>query len=182
MPEDEAAPARIATLPDSPDTRLFVELSSYAADLSEALAALELVSPPHAEDPVLREAELFLVGYAVMAYCRTFFPSQVRVPLTKHVAVPNELAATHTRIVNFRNRTIAHSHSQLTTTLPVAVLWPNADRPRDVLAVTLIQSLPRDEVARFPNAGRGHEGSSRQGYRAGARFGRPRSIRRWMTS
>src|SRR4051794_32002570 len=60
---------------ESDDARLFVELSSHAADLAEARDSLELAlrSMPDPDSP-LRDAERSLVANATMAYCRTFFP------------------------------------------------------------------------------------------------------------
>ena len=59
-------------VPDSVDARLFVELSSYGADLSEARHALDLASEGGGDSP-LRAASAYLIDFAGLAYCRPFF-------------------------------------------------------------------------------------------------------------
>ena len=110
---------------DSDDARWFVELSSCAADLVEARDALGLALRSMADDASpLQDAERSLVANAAMAYCRTFFPSKVRRPVTNVVEIPQEFAATHQRVAMFRNRAIAHSQSDLSVTYALGVLTP----------------------------------------------------------
>ncbi|TFD27737.1 hypothetical protein [Cryobacterium lyxosi] len=135
-------------IPDSADARLFVELSSYGADLSEARHALALASEGN-EDSPLRDAAAYLIGFAALAYCRTFFASNVRKPLTDHISIPDELQDLHRLIGAFRNTTIAHSQSELAITFPVGILDAGTLRVRDVTAATTSQTLPPPLVSRF---------------------------------
>ncbi|KGJ71940.1 hypothetical protein GY21_18760 [Cryobacterium roopkundense] len=150
MKEDGEAASEIVLLavPDSADARLFVELSSYGADLAEARHALELAIRG-SNDTLLRDAAPYLSGFAALAYCRTYFPSNVRRPLTDHVVIPGELQDIHLMIGAFRNTTIAHSQSQLTTTFPVALIDSSSLQLRDVMASTFVQPLPPPLVSRF---------------------------------
>ena len=135
-------------IPDSADARLFVELSSYGADLCEARQALDLASEG-AEGSRLWDASAHLIGFAAIAYCRTFFASNVRQPLTDHIAIPVELFEIHRLVGAFRNTTIAHSQSELATTFPVGVLDAQTLAVTDVTAVTSSQTLPPPLVSRF---------------------------------
>ncbi|TFD27710.1 hypothetical protein [Cryobacterium lyxosi] len=135
-------------IPDSPDARLFVELSSYGVDLSEARHALELASEG-GEDSPLRDAAAYLIGFAALAYCRTFFDSKVRKPLTKHIVIPAEFQDLHRLVGAFRNTTIAHSQSELSTTFPVGILDASTLRVRDVTTATYSQTFPQPMVSRF---------------------------------
>ncbi|TFD68224.1 hypothetical protein [Cryobacterium gelidum] len=135
-------------VPDSPDARLFVELSSYGADLTEARHALELalavVAGGHDHD-----GGPYLSGFAAVAYCRTYFPSKVRRPLTDHIVIPDDLSDVHALIGAFRNTTLAHSQSQLATTFPIAILDASSLQLKDVVALTVVQPLPTHHVVRF---------------------------------
>ena len=57
-------------VPNSVDARLFVELSSYGTDLTEARHALKL-AVEGVEGSPLRVAAAYLIGFATVAYCRT---------------------------------------------------------------------------------------------------------------
>ncbi|WP_156376834.1 hypothetical protein [Yonghaparkia sp. Root332] len=129
-------------LPDSVDSRLFVELASYAADLLEASAAIDLAFRSRADDGPLDDATGFLIGYAAMAYCRTYFPSKVRRPMTDYVSIPTEHGAVHALITDYRNRRVAHSHSQLASTFAVIVLDANGSPRPGVFGLTTSQVLP----------------------------------------
>jgi len=135
---------------DSDDARLFIELSSHAADLVEARDALELAlrSMPDPDSP-LRDAERSLVAAAAMAYCRTFFPSKVRRPVTDFVEIPQALVATHELVAMFRNRTIAHSQSDLSVTYALGVLDAETLEVLDVTAPTIVNSMPLEQVRNF---------------------------------
>ena len=109
----------VVAVPDSPDTRLFIELSSYGSDLTEASHALDLATRGLEDGSPLADAVAYLIGFAVVAYCRTILPSNVRRPLTEHVRVPTELAQVHEQVRTFRNATIAHSQSELSVTYPL---------------------------------------------------------------
>lgn len=54
-------------------------------------------------------AGAYLIAVAVVAYCPTYFPSNVRKALTDHIAIPDEFADTHRLVGAFRNTTITHS-------------------------------------------------------------------------
>jgi hypothetical protein len=133
----------VVSVPDSPDARLFVELSSFGADLSQARHALSLAA--EGGDDV-RE---FLLGFAVVAYCRTVLPSNVRGRLTEYITIPEELIDVHDQVKSFRNGTIAHSQSDLAVTYPLGVLDELTLEVCDITAATVSSSLPRLVVARF---------------------------------
>ena len=63
---------------NSPESRLFIELSSYGSDLAEARDALDLAIRGVEEGSVPAQASRYLVGLAVVAYCRTVLLSNVR--------------------------------------------------------------------------------------------------------
>lgn len=140
---------KFVAVSDSADARLFVELSSYGADLAEARRALDLATSSRGGDSQLEDAGAYLIAFAVVAYCRTYFPSKVRKALTDHITIPAELSDIHRIVGGFRNTTIAHSQSNLATTFPVAVLDAATLRVRDVTAATLSQTLPPPLVERF---------------------------------
>ncbi len=135
---------------DSEDARLFIELSSHAVDLTEAgdALALALQSMAEAQSP-LRDAERSLVASAAMAYCRTFFPSSVRRPVTDFLRVPERHSAIHELVAMFRNRTIAHSQSDLSVTYAVGVLDAATFEVLDVTAPNISNSMPPEQVRRF---------------------------------
>lgn len=133
----------VVTVPDSPDARLFVELSSFGADLSQARHALRLAT--EGGDDV----RAFLHGYAVVTYCRTVLPSNVRGRLTDYVSIPEKLLDVHDQVRSFRNGTIAHSQSDLAVTYPFGVLDSQTLDVCDVMAGTVSSSLPRLVAARF---------------------------------
>lgn len=135
---------------DSDDARSFIELSSHAADLVEARDALELASRsmPDPDSP-LRDAERSLVANAAMAYCRTFFPSKVRRPVTDFVDIPKALVATHELVAMFRNRTIAHSQSDLSVTYALGVLHGETLEVLDVTAPSISSPMPPEQVRNF---------------------------------
>lgn len=143
------APFLMAMVEDTPDARLFIELSSYGADLAEAVRALDLAIQGDDQDSPFADAQQFLIEFAVVAYCRCFMPSTVREKLTHHVGVPLEFAKTHDLVVTFRNRTIAHSQSDLAVTYPVGVLESATLVVRDVMAVTVVSPLPPLVVRQF---------------------------------
>jgi len=128
-------------LPDSPDARLYVELFSHVVDLTGAKSALELVLTGMADHGPLPDSYAFLVGYAAVAYCRTYFPSKVRAPLTDHVSVPDTYSELHAHITDYRNRHVAHSQSQLSVTLALVELDADGLRP-GVIAATSSQEFP----------------------------------------
>lgn len=139
----------LVTVPDSEDARLFVELSSYGADLAEARHALDLAINSRGEGSQIEDAAAYLIAFAVVAYCRTYFPSNVRNPMTNYIDIPDDLAEVHRLVGAFRNTTVAHSQSKLATTFPVGVLDVETLRVRDVTAATVSQTLPLPLVERF---------------------------------
>lgn len=135
---------------DSDDTRLFIELSSYAADLVEARDALELALQANADpESPLRDAERALINSAAMAYCRAVMVSAVRPPVTEHVEIPAEYASTHELVRMFRNRTVAHSQSDLSVTYAVGVLDADTLDVLDVSAPNISSTMPPDHARRF---------------------------------
>lgn len=140
---------KVVTVPDSADARLFVELSSYGADLAEARHALDLAIESRGEGSHLEDVAAYLIAFAVVAYCRTYFPSNIRKPLTDHIDIPDELSEIHRLVGAFRNTTIAHSQSKLATTFPVGVVDAETLCVRDVTAATVSQTLPPPLVDRF---------------------------------
>lgn len=148
--EDGFATAlRLVKAEDSPDARRFIEISSIAADLAEAEHALELALEGEDQDSPLAEAQHYLVGYAVVAYSRAMTPSKVRRPLTEYMGVPVEFQDIHQTIVMFRNRTVAHSHSDVAVTYVMGVLDADSHEVRDVMAPTIVTPLPRTVVREF---------------------------------
>ncbi|WP_157356965.1 hypothetical protein [Arthrobacter sp. U41] len=139
----------VVTVPDSADARLFVELSSYGADLAEARHALDLATGSRGDGSEQEDAGAYLIAFAVVAYCRTYFHSNVRKPLTEHIAIPAEYSDIHGLVGAFRNTTVAHSQSNLATTFPVGFLDAATLRLRDVTAATASQTLPPPLVERF---------------------------------
>jgi hypothetical protein len=145
MGEDEARRPLIVAVDDSPDARLFIELSSHAADLTEASEALDWALHP-AQDSPLANVKPYLIGFAVGSYCRCFLHSNVRTPLGDYIDIPPGMIGTHERIKAFRNQTIAHSQSQLAVTYPVGVLDAKTMELQYVSALTVASTLP-DSVA-----------------------------------
>ncbi|MDR6413485.1 hypothetical protein [Pseudarthrobacter sulfonivorans] len=139
----------VVTVPDSADARLFVDLSSYGADLAEARHALDLAIQSRGEGSQLEDAATYLIASAVIAYCRTYFPSNVRKPLTDYIDIPDDLADVHRLVGAFRNTTVAHSQSKLATTFAMGVLDAETLCVRDVTAATVSQTLPPPLVERF---------------------------------
>ena len=135
---------------DSDDARLFIELSSYAVDLVEARDALALAQQSAATaDSPLQSAERSLIANATMAYCRTFFLSRARRPITTFVQIPAQVSATHDLVARFRNRTIAHSQSELSVTCAVGVLDADTLAVLDVSAPNISSTMPPEQVRNF---------------------------------
>ena len=138
---------RFARVPDSDDTRLFVELSGYTnADLSPALHALEsAIRLEKMGDPDVLAR--YLIEYGVVAYCRAFSESKVRKRLGEHLVVPAEFKQLHEDVTSFRNTTVAHSQSELSTTWPVLVIDQSGEPyVRDIQGANLSQTLPISSV------------------------------------
>ena len=134
-------------LPDTPETRLLTELSSYADDLSEAAAAMDLALEAGGESPLWPP----LTGYAVVAYMRAFVHSNVRSGLLTHLEIPDDLAETHSMIRTYRNTTVAHSQSQLSLSLPLAALTAEG-RVKTVVPITVRHNLPPSTASRISQA------------------------------
>lgn len=129
-------------LPDSADARLFVELSSYQADLTEARTALELAIAGSEDSGPLGDAHQLLIGYAAIAYCRTYFDSKVRAPLTDRVTIPDEHSELHNLITDYRNKRVAHSQSHLASTFAFIGLGADGSIRPGVVGLTLAQEIP----------------------------------------
>jgi hypothetical protein len=148
MDDVEARSPLIVAVDDSPDARLFIELSSHAADLTEARDALGWVLQAEQDDP-LAGVKRHLIGAAVVSYCRCFLHSKVRTPLGDYIDVPPGLSRTHETIRAFRNQTIAHSQSELSVTYPVGVVDAETMELQFVSAVTVASTLPISIVNDF---------------------------------
>lgn len=135
-------------LPDSPDARLFVELSSYTADLIEAKSALELALASIGGDGPLSNAHAFLTGFAAVAYCRTYFSSNVRTPMTERVSIPDEPADVHIHITEYRNRRVAHTQSHLSSTFAFVGIDADGIRP-GIIAATASAEIPAAILERW---------------------------------
>lgn len=135
-------------LPDSIEVRRFVELAHYAGgDLSPASAALHRAAELFDVDDI--DTAGFLVDAAVVAYCRAFLHSNVRDPLDRHIEIPERFIGVHDAIRAYRNTTVAHSQSELSTTWPFVIIdREELDTPR-VLDYTISQPLPWSIVQRF---------------------------------
>ncbi|MGR0319433.1 hypothetical protein [Agromyces sp. ZXT2-3] len=145
---EEAASAQFSLLPDSPDARRYLELMHFAGgDLSPAAAALEFASRCRDADEL--DMAGFLVDAAVVAYCRAFVPSKVRSRLDRHIAIPAAFTDIHERIRAYRNTTVAHSQSELSTTWPLVVATPGRPDRRRIWAPTISQWLPPDVTDEF---------------------------------
>ncbi len=129
-------------LPDSPDARLFVELSSYQADLTEARTALELAISGFGDQGPLGDARQFLIGYAAAAYCRTYFNSKVREPMTNRVRIPAEHSELHALITDYRNKRVAHSQSHLVSTFAFVGLDTDGSIRPSIFGMTVAQEIP----------------------------------------
>lgn len=147
--DEEAQPFVVVHADDSVETRLFIELSSYASDLVEARAALDLAIQGSDKGSVFADASRHLVGLAAVAYCRTILHSNVRSRLTDHVTVPEELAAVHDQVRMYRNATVAHSQSELAVTYAVGVLDSRTLKVRDVAGLTIVVPPPARMVLEF---------------------------------
>lgn len=134
----------IAMLPDSADSRLLAELSSYSDDLSEASDAIEQALEAGKDSPLWQP----LTSYAVVAYMRAFAHSNVRAGLLAHVGLPDDLVETHDMIRGYRNTTIAHSQSELSMSLPLAKLTPEGT-VRQVVPITIRHNLPQSTAQRI---------------------------------
>jgi hypothetical protein len=136
-------------LPDTPDSRLFVEMSSHASDLVEARHALDLAVHSLDADSLLAEATQHLVGLAAIAYCRTALHSKVRGRLTDRIQLPDRLVDTHDQIKIYRNATVAHSQSELAVTYALGVFEPDTFEVRDVMAATVLVPVPTQVIRDF---------------------------------
>lgn len=138
---------KLVVLPDSPDTRLLVDLTSHANDLSEAAHSLG-IALDCGEGSELWEP---LTSHAVTAYIRPFILSNVRNRLDEmpeFLGIPPELTATHELIRKYRNSKVAHSQSDLVMPFPVAFLGSTGE-VRRVLGTTITQQMPLVIAERF---------------------------------
>lgn len=137
----------VAMLPDTPDSRLLVELSSYHDDLSEALDAIKQALESGRDSPLWQP----LTSYGVVAYMRASTHSNVRSGLLEHIPVPDDLVETHEMIRGYRNTTIAHSESELSMSLPLAALTPEGT-VGTVAPITIRHTLPQSTARRIAEA------------------------------
>lgn len=131
---------RMAVLPDSTDARLLAELTSHASDLSEASHTLALGFAAGEGSDLWGP----LTSHAVTAYIRPFIHSNVRARLDEMPGippVPPALKQVHDTIRTYRNRTVAHSQSDLATPLAVAILDASG-RPVDVMGLSITHPMP----------------------------------------
>lgn len=148
-PRDGTTPSlpKLVVLPDTPDTRLLVDLTSHANDLSEAAHSLG-IALESGEGSELWEP---LTSHAVTAYIRPFILSNVRVRLDhmpEFPGIPPELVATHEMIRKYRNAKVAHSQSDLVMPLPVATL-DDAGQVLRVWGTTITHQMPWVIAERF---------------------------------
>ncbi|WP_104181651.1 hypothetical protein [Arthrobacter sp. B0490] len=139
--------SQLVVLPDSPDTRLLVELTSHANDLSEAAHSLGRALDCGEGSDVWEP----LTSHAVTAYIRPFIHSNVRTRLDQmpeFPGIPAELLATHDVIRKYRNTTVAHSQSDLVMPLPVALLG-GVDQVIRVWGMTVVHPMPGAIAIRF---------------------------------
>jgi hypothetical protein len=139
---------RFAVLPDMDDTRLLVDLTSHASDLSEASHTLGQALEAGEESPLW----VPLTSHAVTAYIRPYILSKVRARLDEMPgipAMPVALVPVHNLVRKYRNTTVAHSQSDLTMPVPVA-FFDSAGRILNVIGVSLIsrchESLPSNST------------------------------------
>lgn len=138
---------RMAVLPDMPDARLLVDLTSHASDLSEASHALAAAFAAGEGSDLW----LPLTSHAVTAYIRPFIHSNVRTRLDEMPGipgVPRTLQSVHDSIRKYRNTTVAHSQSDLAMPLPIVIL-DAAGQAVDVIGVSLIHPMPLALAERF---------------------------------
>lgn len=143
---DPSSPT-IAAVPDSADTRLLVELTSHATDLSEASHTLRLALDA-GEDS---ELWLPLTMHAVTAYSRPFAESKVRKRLDtmkQFSEIPEEVRPVHDMVRKYRNSTVAHSQSDLVMPIALALL-DDRGAVRDVVGVTIVHPMPRLVAQQF---------------------------------
>ncbi|MHA7239564.1 hypothetical protein [Arthrobacter sp. TMS1-12-1] len=141
------ARSQLVVLPDSPDTRLLVALTSHANDLSEAAHSLGKALDSGEGSEVWEP----LTSHAVTAYIRPFIHSNVRTRLDQMLefpGIPAELVATHDTIRKYRNTTVAHSQSDLVMPLPVAFLG-ETDQVIQVWGMSVIHPMPAAIAVRF---------------------------------
>ena len=138
---------RIAVLPDTPDARLLVDLTSHASDLSEASHTLAgAFAAGEGSDLWLP-----LTSHAVTAYIRPFIHSNVRTRLDEMPglpAMPSPRKPVHESIRKYRNTTIAHSQSDLSMPLPLAILDASGQAV-NVMGVSIIHPMPLVLAERF---------------------------------
>lgn len=137
----------MAVLPDMPDTRLLVELTSHASDLSEASHTLAGAFAAGQSS----ELWLPLTSHSVTAYIRPLIQSNVRRRLDKMPevpAVPASLKWLHEVIRQYRNATVAHSQSNLALPLPFVLLDDNG-KPTRVVPLSLIKQMPLTVAEEF---------------------------------
>ena len=138
MNNDQRPP--FAFLPNSADSRLLVDLTSHATDLSEAVHTLRLAMEAGEGTPLWFP----LTMHAVTAYIRPFILSNVRSRLDQmpeFPGIPAEFQSIHDTIRKYRNTTVAHSQSDLTMPIAVALLDGHG-RVRDVQGWTLLHPMP----------------------------------------
>ncbi|MFQ4150283.1 hypothetical protein AAGW05_16610 [Arthrobacter sp. LAPM80] len=138
MSNDQHPP--FAFLPDSADSRLLADLTSHASDLSEASHTLRLAMEAGESTPPWFP----LTMHAVTAYIRPFILSNVRTRLDQmpeFPGIPGEFQLIHDTIRKYRNTTVAHSQSDLTMPIAVALLDENG-QVRDVQGWTLLHPMP----------------------------------------
>ena len=127
-------------VPDDADRRELLELQSHWADLSDAGFALDQALDLGRDHALW----LPLTMYSTTAYIRPFIHSNVRKRLDTrddYRGVPEALRRLHNTVRNYRNATVAHSQSDLATSLAVAVL-DHEGVLTDVMHWTAYQPMP----------------------------------------
>jgi len=136
-------------VPDSPEARRLALLGGFAADLIEVADAFAIAETfLGAKDEPGATIYRLLVAHGVVAYARCFADSKVRAKLGTLISVPPEFANTHNALMKLRNRTIAHSESNLQPTYAVVDLSHDGttvavDR---ALSITITTGTPSPDV------------------------------------
>lgn len=130
-------------IPDSSEARALAGLGSLSADLGEARRTVELaVDYEEAENDRERAVYRQLISHAVVVYGRVQTKSGARKALWSFISVPANLQATHDQAMLLRNRTIAHSESDLETSHAIAVLTNESGVVDIVRVFVVVSSAP----------------------------------------
>ncbi|MBD8535688.1 hypothetical protein [Plantibacter sp. CFBP 13570] len=120
-------------------------LSSFNADLTEARQNFELAAEfENAVDERGHQIYRALVNQAVIAYLRCVKKSDHRPPVLEYVSVPEQFLGVHSQLDKLRNRTIAHSESDLEASYVLATLNATDGTPslQQIQTITAAGAMP----------------------------------------